>query len=123
MNNIHPTAIISSKAKLGDNLTIAPFAIIHDDVEIKDGCYIGPKVVIYNGARIGSNVKIYQSASIAHIPQDKKFKGEYSLLFVGDNTTIHEYVTLHRGTSASGKTEIGNNVFLMAYTHVAHDCV
>ncbi len=123
MTNIHQTAIVSPKAKLGKDVTIAPFVIIEDDVEIGDNTVIGSKTVVYNGARIGNNVKIYQSASIAHIPQDKKFHGEYSQLFIGNGTTIHEFVTLHRGTEASGKTIIGSNCFIMAYSHVAHDCI
>lgn len=123
MNNIHPTAIISKKAKLGDNLTIGPGAIIHDDVEIGNDCQIGPYAVIYDGARIGSRVKIHQSASIAHIPQDLKFNGQPTLFYVGDDTTIHEFVTLHRGTHETGFSRIGSNCLLMAYSHVAHDSV
>lgn len=122
MINIHHTSIVSGKAKLGDNITISPYAVIHDDVEIGDNCYIGPFAVIYNGARIGNNVRIFQSASIAHIPQDLKFKGEPTQFIVGDNTTIHEFVTLHRGTLETGKSQIGKNCLLMAYSHVAHDC-
>lgn len=123
MNKIHPTAIVSSKAKLGDNITIAPFAIIEDDVEIGNDCQIGPSVVIYNGARIGNRVKIKQSASIAHIPQDLKFGNEVSYFYVGDDTVIHEFVTLHRGTKETGFSRVGKNCLLMAYSHVAHDCV
>jgi UDP-N-acetylglucosamine acyltransferase len=123
MNNIHQTAIVSGKAKLGDNITAGPFSVIHDDVEIGDNCFIGPSVNIYDGARIGNNVTIYQSASIAHVPQDLKFDKEATLFIVGDNTTIHEFVTLHRGTKETGFSKIGQNCLLMAYTHVAHDCV
>jgi UDP-N-acetylglucosamine acyltransferase len=123
MTNIHHTAIVSGKAKLGDNITISPYAIIHDDVEIGNDCQIGPFAVIYNGARIGNNVKIHQSASIAHVPQDLKFKGEPTLFYVGDNTTIHEFVTLHRGTLDTGKSQVGKNCLLMAYSHVAHDTI
>jgi UDP-N-acetylglucosamine acyltransferase len=123
MNNIHPSAIVSRKAQLGKNVTISPLAIVNDDVIIGDDSFIGPKTVVYSGARIGNNVRIFQSASISHICQDKKFHGEYSECFVGDNSVIHEFVTLHRGTEASGKTVIGKNVFIMAYSHVAHDCI
>ncbi|HEX3074329.1 MAG TPA: acyl-ACP--UDP-N-acetylglucosamine O-acyltransferase [Ignavibacteriales bacterium] len=119
---IHSTAIISPKAQLGNNIEVAPFAIINDDVIIGDNCYIGPHAVIYDGARIGNNVRIYQGSSIAHIPQDLKFSGEPTTFEIGDNTTIHENVTLHRGTSATKKSKIGKNCLLMAYTHVAHDC-
>lgn len=123
MNNIHPTAIVSNKAKLGDNITVAPYAIIEDDVEIGNDCQIGPSVVIYNGARIGNRVKIKQSASVSHIPQDLKFQNEISYFYVGDDTVIHEFATLHRGTKETGFSKVGKKCLLMAYTHVAHDCV
>lgn len=121
MSNIHPTACVSSKAKIGDNITVGPYAIIHDDVEIGNDCQIGPFAVIYDGARIGNRVRIYQSASIAHVPQDLKFNGEPTKFYIGDDTTIHEFVTLHRGTHETGFSSIGKNCLLMAYTHVAHD--
>lgn len=123
MNTIHPTAIISSKAKIGDNNVIAPFVIIEEDVEIGNDCQIGPSAVLYNGARIGNRVKIKQAASIAHRPQDLKFGNEPTQFFVGDDTVIHEFVTLHRGTKETGFSRIGKNCLLMAYSHVAHDCV
>jgi len=122
MTHQHPTAIVSPKAKLGDNVTLSPFCIINDNVEIGDNTHIGPHAVIYDGARIGNNVKIYQGASIAHVPQDLKFNQEETFVYVGDNTTIHEHVTLHRGTSETRESRIGKNVLLMAYSHVAHDC-
>jgi len=121
MNTIHSTAIISPKAKLGGNIEIAPFVLIHDDVEIGDGCYIGPHATINNGARIGKDVKIYQGASISHIPQHKKYDNEPTTCVIGDNTTIHEFASIHRGAD-TGKTELGKNVLIMAYAHVAHDC-
>lgn len=123
MNTIHPTAIVSSKAKLGDNNIIHPFTIIEDDVEIGNGCEIGPSAVIYNGARIGNRVKIYQGASIAHSPQDLKYANEPTIFVVGDDTVVHEYVTFHRGTKETGFSKVGKNCLFMAYTHVAHDCV
>lgn len=123
MVNIHPTAIVSSKAKLGDNVTILPFTIIEDDVEVGNDCTIGPSAVLYNGARLGNNVIINQGASIAHIPQDLGFAGEESFFYVGDNTRVHEFVTLHRGTKSTGFSRVGKNCLLMAYSHVAHDCV
>lgn len=122
MVNIHQTAIVNPRAKLGVNVTIGPYAIIHEDVEIGDGTYVGPHTVIYDGARIGSNVKFFQSVSVAHRPQDLKYADEKTYFYVGDNCTIHEFVTLHRGTKETGKSEIGKNVLLMAYSHVAHDC-
>ncbi|HKB88011.1 MAG TPA: acyl-ACP--UDP-N-acetylglucosamine O-acyltransferase [Ignavibacteriaceae bacterium] len=122
MVTIHPTAIVSSKAKLGNNVNILPYALVEDDVEIGDDCTLGPHSVIYNGARIGNNVKIYQGASIAHTPQDLGYKNEVTYFYVGDNTIIHEFVTLHRGTKSTGFSRVGKNCMLMAYSHVAHDC-
>ena len=122
MSKIHPTAIVHGKAKLGKNIEIAPYAIIEEDVEIGDDCYIGPHSVIYNGARIKNRVKIFQSASVAHTPQDLTFKGEESVFIVEDDTTIREFVALHRGTRSTGFSKVGKNCYLMAYSHVAHDC-
>lgn len=121
--NIHSTAIVSDKAKLGKNIQISAYAIVEDNVEIGDDCFIGPHAVIYNGARIGNRVVIHQAASIAHIPQDVKFSNEDSLFYVGDDTKIHEYVTLHRGTKETGFSRVGKNCLLMAYSHVAHDTI
>lgn len=123
MNTIHPTAIVSSKAKIGDNNIIHPFTIIEDDVEIGNGCEIGPSAVLYNGARVGNKVKIKQGVSVANKPQDLKFGNEETLFFVGDDTVLHEFVTLHRGTHETGFSRVGKNCLLMAYSHVAHDCV
>jgi UDP-N-acetylglucosamine acyltransferase len=123
MNNIHSTAIISSNAKLGNNVKVGSYAIIHDDVVIGDDCEIGPSAVIYNFAQLGNRVKIFQGASVANLPQDLKFDKGKTILSIGDDTTIREFVTLHRGTHATGKTVIGKNCLIMAYSHVAHDCV
>lgn len=123
MVQIHPTALVSNKAKLGNNVSVGAYSIIQDDVEIGDNTKIGSNSVIYNGARIGNNVTILNSASISHIPQDKKFHGEYSLLFIGDNSVICDFTTLHRGTEATEKTVIGSNVVICQYSHIAHDCV
>jgi UDP-N-acetylglucosamine acyltransferase len=122
MNQIHTTAIVSEKAKLGENITIEPFTIIKDNVEIEDGCFIGPHVVIYEGARLSKNVIIYQGATISHIPQHMKYANEETFCFIGENTIIHEFATVHRGTKDTGKTVLGKNVLMMAYSHVAHDC-
>jgi len=121
MINIHPTAIVSSKAKISDNVSIGAFSIVEDDVEIGEGTTIHSHAVIYNGARIGKNVKIFQGVSIANVPQDISFANEYSIFEIGDNTTIREFVTLHRGTKSTGMSKVGKNCLLMAYTHVAHD--
>lgn len=114
---IHP------EAKIGTNVTIAPFSTIYEDVEIGDNTWIGPNVTIFQGARIGKNCKIFPGAVIAAIPQDLKFKGEVTTVEIGDNTTIRECVTINRGTSDKMKTAVGSNCLLMAYVHVAHDCI
>ena len=117
LSNIHSEAII------GENVTISPFVTIEKNVIIGDNCYIYPNVVILDGARIGKNCRIFPGAVISAIPQDLKFNGEETTAEIGDNTTIRECVTINRGTSAKGKTVIGNNCLLMAYSHVAHDCL
>lgn len=116
-------AFIHPNAKIGKNVTIEPFAVIYDDVVIGDDCWIGSHVTIFPGARIGKGCKIFPGASIAAVPQDLKFAGEYTTCEIGDNNVIREFVTINRGTSASGKTVVGNNNLIMAYAHVAHDCV
>lgn len=119
----HPTAIVSSEARIGENVTIGPFSAIEGDVEIGDDCVIDSSVSIRSGARIGKGVKIYHGAAVSGPPQDLKFGGEKSELIVGDNTVIREFVTLNRGTKALGKSEIGSNCLFMAYSHAAHDCI
>ncbi|MFH1005512.1 MAG: acyl-ACP--UDP-N-acetylglucosamine O-acyltransferase [Bacteroidota bacterium] len=114
---IHPGA------KLGNNITVDPFAVIHGNVEIGEGTWIGSHVTIMDGARIGKNCRIFPGAVIAAIPQDMKFSGEETIAEVGDNTTIREFVTLNRGTKDKFKTVVGNNCLLMAYVHIAHDCI
>jgi len=120
---ISKLAYVDPKAQLGANVTVEPFAYIQGDVVIGDGTWIGPHAVIYDGARIGKNCRISNAATISALPQDLKFSGEKTTLEIGDNTTIREYASLHRGTSSTGKTVIGSNCLLMTYVHVAHDCV
>ena len=120
---IHKLAVIHPDAKIGKNVTVEPFTSISGDVVIGDDTWIGPNVTIMDGARIGKNCKIFPGAVISAIPQDLKFQGEKTTLEIGNNTTIREACTLNRGTSAKGKTVIGNNCLLMAYVHVAHDCI
>lgn len=122
MKNIHPTALVNPEAKLGENIIVGPFALIEGDVEIGNDCIIGPHSVIYNGARLGNRVKIFQGASIANLPQDLKFGGEKTLLIIGDDTVVREFATLHRGTLETGKSQVGKNCLLMAYSHIPHDC-
>jgi UDP-N-acetylglucosamine acyltransferase len=121
--DIHPTAIVAREAQLGDNVRIGPMAIIEADVVIGEGTTIGPHALICNGARIGKNCNIHNGTVVATLPQDLKFGGEATLFEIGDNTTVREFCTLNRGTSAHGKSTLGSNCLLMAYAHVAHDCV
>ncbi|MBU0474281.1 MAG: acyl-ACP--UDP-N-acetylglucosamine O-acyltransferase [Bacteroidetes bacterium] len=120
---INSTAIVSPMAKIGENVIVGPYAIIEDDVQIGAGTVIGPHACIYNGARIGNNVKIFQSAVISNAPQDLKYADEKTYFYIGDNTVIREFATLHRGTIETGKSTIGKNCLIMAYAHVAHDCL
>ena len=123
MVDIHSTAIVSSKAKIGKNVKVGPFAIIHDDVEIGDDCIIDSHAVLYNGARLAERVHIFQGVSVANVPQDLKFGNETTYFYIGSDTQIREFVTLHRGTHATGKSSVGKNCLIMAYCHVAHDCI
>lgn len=123
MAQIHPTAIVDKKARIGENVSIGAFSIVEADVEIDEGTTIASHVIVNNGARIGKNCNIHKGAVVASIPQDLKFGGEESLFIIGDNTTIREFATLNRGTHALGKSQVGKNCLLMAYTHVAHDCI
>lgn len=104
-------------------MVIEPFVSISKDVEIGAGTWIGPHVTIMEGARIGKNCKIYPGAVISAVPQDLKYKGEQSLVEIGDNVIIREFVTVNKGTEYSMTTRVGNNSMLMAYVHVAHDCL
>lgn len=117
MNNIHPSV------NIGENVELGSFITIEENVTIGEGSWIGSNAVILNGSRIGKNCKIFPGAIIGSIPQDLKFDGEESTIEIGDNTVVREYCTLNRGTKANGKTIIGKNVLLMAYVHIAHDCV
>ena len=119
----YPNTSIHPDAKIGSGVTIDPFSVIHNDVEIGEGTWIGSNVTIFQGARIGKNCKIFPGAVISAIPQDLKFEGEVTTAEIGDETTIREFVTINRGTKALGKTVVGNKNLLMAYVHIAHDCV
>lgn len=118
-----PLAYVHPESIVAENVVIEPFVTIDKDVVIGEGTRIGSNVTILPGTRIGKNCKIFPGAVIGAAPQDLKFRGEYSTVEIGDNTTIREFVTVHRGTSAKGKTVVGDNCLLMAYVHVAHDCV
>ncbi|MEE9440129.1 MAG: acyl-[acyl-carrier-protein]--UDP-N-acetylglucosamine O-acyltransferase, partial [Saprospiraceae bacterium] len=108
---------------MGKNVKVEPFTLISADVEIGENTWIGPHVTIMDGVRIGNNCKVFPGAVLGAIPQDLKFGGEDSLLEIGNNVTIREYCTLNRGTQANFKTHIKDNCLLMAYVHVAHDCI
>lgn len=118
-----PLAYVHPQAKVAKNTVIEPFVNIERNVEIGEGTWIGSNVTIMEGARIGKNCKIFPGAVIAAVPQDLKFNNEDSIVRIGDNTVIREFVTINRGTKANYETVVGNNCLLMAYVHVAHDCV
>jgi UDP-N-acetylglucosamine acyltransferase len=120
---ISPQSFINPAAKIGKNVTVDPFAVIHANTEIGEGSWIGSHVTIMEGARIGKDCKIFPGAVISAIPQDLKFLGENTTAEIGDNTTVREFVTINRGTSDKMKTVVGKNCLLMAYVHVAHDCI
>ena len=118
-----PLAYVHPAAKIASNVVIDPFVTIDQNVEIGEGTRIGSNVTILEGARIGKNCTICSGAVISGVPQDLKFRGEDSVAIIGDNTTSRECVTINRGSASKGKTVIGNNCLIMAYCHVAHDCV
>jgi len=114
--------IIGRKAIIGKNVHIGNFTTIDDDVIIGDNTWIGSNVSILNGARIGEGCQIHSGAVLAGNPQDLKYNGEYTLLEVGNNTIIREFVTINKGTLSKGKTVIGNNNLIMSNAHIGHDC-
>ncbi|MGO3237584.1 MAG: acyl-ACP--UDP-N-acetylglucosamine O-acyltransferase [Psychroflexus halocasei] len=118
-----PLAYVHPGAKIAKNVVIEPFTTIHNNVVIGEGSWIGSNVTIMEGARIGKNVSIFPGAVISAVPQDKKFEDEDTITEIGDNTTIRECVTINRGTSDRMKTKIGKNCWIMAYCHIAHDCI
>ncbi|MCM1450850.1 MAG: acyl-ACP--UDP-N-acetylglucosamine O-acyltransferase [Clostridium sp.] len=118
-----PLAYIHPDAKVHDSVIIDPFVTIGPNVEIGEGTHVGSSATIMSGTRIGKNCRIFPSAVVGAEPQDLKFHGEDTLAIIGDNTTIRECATIHRGTASKGKTVVGSNCLIMAYCHVAHDCV
>jgi UDP-N-acetylglucosamine acyltransferase len=120
---IDPRACIDQSATLADGVTVGPFSVIGPNVHIGRGTWIGPHVVINGPCRIGENNRIFQFASLGEIPQDMKYQGEESELVIGDRNTIREYCTINRGTIQDrALTSIGNENWIMAYVHIAHDC-
>lgn len=118
-----PLAYIHPQAKIARNVVIEPFCTIHQNVVIEEGTWIGSNVTIFEGARIGKNCKIYPGAVISGVPQDLKYNGEETEVIIGDNTVIRECVTISRGTNDKLKTVVGENCLIMAYAHIAHDCI
>ena len=118
-----PLAYIQPGAKIAKNVVVEPFTTIHNNVIIGEGTWIGSNVTIMEGARIGKNCNIFPGAVISAPPQDLKYEGEDTTVIIGDNTTIRECATIHKGTSDRMKTVIGKNCLIMAYCHVAHDCL
>ena len=120
---IHSTAIINPKAEIDSNVEIGPYSIIGENVFIGSGTVIGPHVVIDPYVTIGADCNIFQYAAIGAAPQSLKFEGEETYVKIGRGTIVREFVTIHRGTEfGGGITEVGEENFLMAYTHIAHDC-
>ena len=120
---ISELAYIHPEAKIGKDVQIGPFAVINKNVIIGDGCIIDSNATICEFTQLGKNCHVFPSAVIGAIPQDLKFRGEETWTIIGDNCMLREFVTIHRGTASKGKTVIGNNNLIMAYCHVAHDCI
>jgi UDP-N-acetylglucosamine acyltransferase len=114
---------IDPEATLADDVVVEPFSVIYKNVSIGEGSWIGSNVTIYEGTIIGKNCRVFPGAVLGAVPQDLKFDGEQTTVTIGDNTTIRECVTINRGTKDKFTTAIGNNCLLMAYTHIAHDCM
>ena len=122
---IHPTVLIDPDARIGENVTIGPYSVIGPHVIIGDNTWIGPNVIIKGPTTIGKSNRIFQFSSIGDDPQDKKYKNDKeSVLEIGDYNVIREFCTINRGTDhGGGKTVIGDNNWIMAYVHIAHDCI
>jgi UDP-N-acetylglucosamine acyltransferase len=119
---VHPTALVDPAAELGEGVVVGPWAIVGPRVQVGDGTEVGPRVLIERDTVLGEDCRLSNGAVLGTDPQDLKYQGEEAILEVGDRTVIREFATLNRGTSASGRTAVGSDCLLMAYTHVAHDC-
>ncbi|HKW11190.1 MAG TPA: acyl-ACP--UDP-N-acetylglucosamine O-acyltransferase [Gemmatimonadaceae bacterium] len=119
---VHPSAIISSDAQLGEGVEVGPFAIIGDGCVIGDGCAIAARATLERNVILASNVRIGSGSILGGDPQDLKYKGEHTTVEIGEGTTIREYSTINRGTAQSFKTTVGKQCFIMSYVHLAHDC-
>lgn len=123
MPQVHPTALIDPDVRLADNVVVGPFCIISGKVEIDSGTVLGSHVVVEGSTRVGKNCRIFHFAVVGGLPQDLKYKGARSLVEIGDSNTIREFVTINRATGEDEKTIVGNHNLLMAYVHLAHNCV
>ncbi|PCI43229.1 MAG: acyl-[acyl-carrier-protein]--UDP-N-acetylglucosamine O-acyltransferase [Proteobacteria bacterium] len=122
--SIHPSSVVSDKAELGENVSIGPFCVVDEHVRVGDGTQLISHVVLSGHTTLGKNNRIFPFASLGHEPQDLKYHGEPSEVVIGDGNTIRENVTINPGTEGGGMmTRLGNNNLLMAYSHVAHDCL
>ncbi len=121
--DIHPSAIIDSKARLGENVSVGPFTVIEGNSIIGDGCRISSNVLVGENTKMGKECNVFNGAVIGSVAQDLKFKGEEAWLEIGDNNIFREYCTVNRGTVANGKTVIGSNCAFLAYSHIGHDCI
>ena len=121
---IHPLAVVSPSAKLGEGVEVGPFAFIDDNVEIGDGCKILPHATIFSYVKMGKDCTVFPGAVVGAVPQDLKFEGEVTYVEIGDRVTIRECATINRGTKASGKfvTKVDSDTLVMSYVHIAHDC-
>ncbi len=120
---IHRTAVVDPSVRIGKDVEIGPYAIIDADVELGDGVRIEAHAMVKSYVRVGAHTRIFSGAVVGEIPQDLKFNGEVSEVIIGEGVQIREFVTINRGTRASGRTIIGDHSLLMAYVHVAHDCI
>lgn len=121
--NIHPTAIIEQGSHVGADTVIGPYTVIEKDVIIGDRCVIGPHVMLGEGCRLDNECRIFKGAAVGLEPQDKKFHNEKTYTYIGKRTVLREFVTVNRGTVDRGETRIGDDCWIMAYCHVAHDCL
>lgn len=119
---VHETAIVHRTAELGAGVVVGPWAIVGPHVQVGDGTEVGPRVLIEKDTTVGEDCRLANGAVLGTDPQDLKYQGEETTLEVGDRTVVREFATLNRGTAASGRTVVGTDCLLMAYTHVAHDC-
>ena len=123
MSAIHSTAIVSPKAELAEDVEVGPYTIIEENVKIGSGTKVASSVLLAGDTTLGNNVKVHHGAVIGTIPQDLKFGGEVTQVVIGDGTVVREYATINRGTKVYGTTTVGKECLLMAYSHVAHDCI